>query len=95
MKRLRLVVLGMMGQCPFGGQTWLYLNWLRGLHRLREVPVATGEGNDADRESDGGSDERLSGHVTTSCPLNGALRISCTRVRASAQRTRLRRRRRC
>ena len=19
---------------PFGGQTWLYLNWLRGLHRL-------------------------------------------------------------
>jgi hypothetical protein len=32
--RKRLVVLGMMGQCPFGGQTWLYLNWLRGLHRL-------------------------------------------------------------
>lgn len=32
--RLRLVVLGMMGRCPFGGQTWLYLNWLRGLHRL-------------------------------------------------------------
>jgi hypothetical protein len=31
---LRLVVLGMMGRCPFGGQTWLYLNWLRGLHRL-------------------------------------------------------------
>ena len=26
-----LVVLGMMGRCPFGGQTWLYLNWLRGL----------------------------------------------------------------
>jgi hypothetical protein len=25
-----LVVLGMMGRCPFGGQTWLYLNWLRG-----------------------------------------------------------------
>ena len=23
-----------MGRCPFGGQTWLYLNWLRGLHRL-------------------------------------------------------------
>src|SRR5262245_25354779 len=21
----------MMGRCPFGGQTWLYLNWLRGL----------------------------------------------------------------
>jgi hypothetical protein len=31
---LRLVVLGMMGRCPFGGQTWLYLNWLCGLHRL-------------------------------------------------------------
>ena len=29
-----LVVLGMMGRCPFGGQTWLYLNWLRGLARL-------------------------------------------------------------
>jgi hypothetical protein len=24
----------MMGRCPFGGQTWLYLNWLRGLDRL-------------------------------------------------------------
>jgi len=24
----------MMGRCPFGGQSWLYLNWLRGLHRL-------------------------------------------------------------
>ena len=33
-KKLRLVVLGMMGRCPFGGQTWLYLNWLRGLQRL-------------------------------------------------------------
>lgn len=32
--RLRVVVLGMMGRCPFGGQTWLYLNWLRGLARL-------------------------------------------------------------
>lgn len=31
---LRLVVLGMMGACPYGGQTWLYLNWIRGLHRL-------------------------------------------------------------
>jgi hypothetical protein len=31
---LRLVVLGMMGRSPFGGQTWLYLNWLLGLHRL-------------------------------------------------------------
>jgi len=33
-KRLTLVVLGMMGRCPFGGQTWLYLNWLRGFQRL-------------------------------------------------------------
>ena len=32
--RPRLVVLGMMGRCPFGGQTWLYLNWLRGFQRL-------------------------------------------------------------
>jgi hypothetical protein len=24
----------MMGRCPFGGQTWLYINWLRGLHKL-------------------------------------------------------------
>jgi hypothetical protein len=31
---LRIVVLGMMGRAPFGGQTWLYLNWLRGLQRL-------------------------------------------------------------
>lgn len=31
---LRIVVLGMMGRCPFGGQSWLYLNWMRGLHRL-------------------------------------------------------------
>ena len=23
-----------MGRCPFGGQTWLYLNWLRGFARL-------------------------------------------------------------
>jgi hypothetical protein len=33
-RRLKLVVLGMMGRCPFGGQTWLYLNWLRGLAKL-------------------------------------------------------------
>ena len=33
-RALRIVVLGMMGRCPFGGQTWLYLNWLRGLTRL-------------------------------------------------------------
>ncbi len=32
--RLRLVVLGMMGRSPFGGQTWLYLNWLLGLSQL-------------------------------------------------------------
>jgi hypothetical protein len=33
MSRRRVVVLGMMGRCPFGGQTWLYLNWLRGLQQ--------------------------------------------------------------
>ncbi|MEK6320360.1 MAG: hypothetical protein AABN33_01620 [Acidobacteriota bacterium] len=33
-RRERIVILGMMGRCPFGGQTWLYLNWLRGLDRL-------------------------------------------------------------
>jgi hypothetical protein len=32
--RRLLVVLGMMGRCPFGGQTWLYLNWLRGFLKL-------------------------------------------------------------
>jgi hypothetical protein len=32
--KLRIVVLGMMGRCPYGGQTWLYLNWLRGLQQL-------------------------------------------------------------
>ncbi len=26
--------MGMMGRCPFGGQTWLYLNWLSGFKRL-------------------------------------------------------------
>ena len=31
---LRIVILGMMGRCPFGGQTWLYLNWLRAFARL-------------------------------------------------------------
>jgi glycosyltransferase involved in cell wall biosynthesis len=31
---LKLVVLGMMGRAPFAGQTWLYLNWMRGLARL-------------------------------------------------------------
>ena len=33
-EKRRLLVLGMMGRCPYGGQTWLYLNWLRGLQRL-------------------------------------------------------------
>src|SRR5262245_65865718 len=33
-KKLRLVILSMMGRCPFGGQTWLSLNWLRGLAGL-------------------------------------------------------------
>lgn len=32
--KLRIVVLGMMGRCPYGGQTWLYLNWLLGLCKL-------------------------------------------------------------
>jgi len=32
--KLRLVILGMMGRCPFGGQTWLYLNWIRAFSRL-------------------------------------------------------------
>lgn len=31
---LKIVVLGMMGRLPFAGQTWLYLNWLRGLAAL-------------------------------------------------------------
>ena len=34
MRSSRVVVFGMMGRCPFGGQTWLYLNWLRGLDQL-------------------------------------------------------------
>lgn len=32
--KLRLVILGMMGRSPFGGQTWLYLNWIRAFSRL-------------------------------------------------------------
>jgi hypothetical protein len=32
--KLRLVILGMMGRCPFGGQTWLFLNWIRAFSRL-------------------------------------------------------------
>lgn len=31
---MRLVVFGMMGRCPFAGQTWLSLNWLRGFQKL-------------------------------------------------------------
>lgn len=34
MSKLKIVILGMMGRCPFGGQTWLYLNWLRAFSRL-------------------------------------------------------------
>jgi hypothetical protein len=34
MRRLTIVVLGTMGGLPFGGQTWLFLNWLRGFQRL-------------------------------------------------------------
>ena len=30
-RRPVLVVLGMMGRCPFAGQTWLYANWLTAL----------------------------------------------------------------
>jgi hypothetical protein len=32
--KLRLIILGIMGRCPFGGQTWLYLNWLRAFQGL-------------------------------------------------------------
>jgi hypothetical protein len=31
---MRVIVFGMMGRCPFAGQTWLSLNWLRAFHRL-------------------------------------------------------------
>src|SRR5688572_13264596 len=34
MGKLRIVILGMMGRCPYGGQTWLYLNWLRAFAAL-------------------------------------------------------------
>jgi len=33
-KPLRLVILGMMGRLPFGGHSWLFLNWLRGFSQL-------------------------------------------------------------
>ena len=36
---LKLVVLGMMGRVPFAGQTWLYVNWLRGLRALGHEQV--------------------------------------------------------
>ncbi len=29
-----LVILGMMGRCPFGGVTWDYINWMCGFHKL-------------------------------------------------------------
>jgi hypothetical protein len=32
--RLRLVLLGSAGGCPFGGQTWMFLNWLSGFRAL-------------------------------------------------------------
>src|SRR5437016_1159927 len=32
--RLKIVLLGMMGRCPVGGQAWIYLNWLRAFSRL-------------------------------------------------------------
>lgn len=31
---MRLLVFGMIGRCPFGGQTWLSLNWLRAFQQL-------------------------------------------------------------
>ncbi len=31
---LRIIALGMMGQSPFGGQAWMHLHWLLGLHHL-------------------------------------------------------------
>lgn len=30
----KIVILGMMGRCPFGGQTWLYLGWLQAFAKL-------------------------------------------------------------
>jgi hypothetical protein len=32
--RLRVILLGMLGRLPFGGQAWIYLNWLRGIQKL-------------------------------------------------------------
>ena len=39
--KLKLVVLGMMGRSPFGGQTWLYLNWLNAIADNGSVPLIT------------------------------------------------------
>lgn len=33
-RRLRLVVLGTIGNCPVGGHAWTFLNWLRAFDRL-------------------------------------------------------------
>ena len=33
-EKQRVVVLGMMGRLPFGGHSWVFLNWLRGFHAL-------------------------------------------------------------
>jgi hypothetical protein len=32
-RRLKLVVLGTIGGCPYGGHTWSFLNWLRAFQR--------------------------------------------------------------
>ena len=34
MKRKKIVILGMMGRCPFAGQTWLFLGWLQAFAKL-------------------------------------------------------------
>src|ERR1051326_1442583 len=33
-EKLKLIVLGLMGQIPFAGQTWFYMNYLLGLRQL-------------------------------------------------------------
>jgi hypothetical protein len=30
----KIVILGMMGRCPFAGQTWLYLGWIQAFAKL-------------------------------------------------------------
>ena len=32
--RVRVLLLGMLGRLPFGGQAWIYMNWLRGIQKL-------------------------------------------------------------